>query len=245
MTEISDNTVSTSGLSGLFVDDKSGVDKILRNSSTDNGTCTACTESKSGLAVLGTSQAGTVDSNFFDRNAVGLEMATNSSISSLVNSTFDSNDNGGAYIRSGCTLTSFSNNKVRNNRGQGAMLISASNVTLASTEVSGNAAGVNLFSGSTATIQSCQINLNKSTGIFATGASLATVTGTTLNSNGDQAVLAADAGTIVRLNGGNFITNTVGYGLNAQNGGSITCNGSNTLSGNTSGNVLGNVTGCQ
>jgi YVTN family beta-propeller protein len=246
VTEISDNTVTTSGLSGLFIDDKSRVDKILRNSSTTNGTCTACTESKSGLAVLSGSQAGTVDANFFDRNAVGLEVATNSTVSSVTNSTFDSNDNGGIFIRSGCTLPSFSGNKVRSNRGEGAVQVETSTLTLANSEISGNVTGVNLYTNSTATIQSCQINSNKGSALSATGGSQATLTGTTISGNaGNQAVLAAGAGSSVRLNGGNAIVNNQGLGLNAQNGGAISCTGANTISGNTSGNVFGSVTGCQ
>jgi len=247
VTEISDNTVTTSGLSGLFIDDKSRVDRILRNSSTTNGTCTACTDSKSGLAVLSGSQAGTVDANFFDRNAVGLEMATNSVVSSVTNSTLDSNDNGGIFIRSGCTLSSFSANKVRTNRGLGALQVEGSTITLANSEFSGNQAGINLYTNSTATIQSCQITSNKSgSALSVTGASQATLTGTTISGNtGDQAILAAGAGSSVRLNGGNSVINNKAWGLNAQNGGTISCSGANTVSGNTSGNTLGSITGCQ
>jgi len=247
VTEISDNTVTTSGLSGLFIDDKSRVDKILRNSSTTNGTCTACTDSKSGLAVLSGSQAGTVDANFFDRNAVGLELATNSTVSSVTNSTFNSNDNGGIFIRLGSTLSSFSSNKVRSNRGLGALQADSSTLTLASSEFSGNVTGINLYTGSTATIQSCLITANTSgSALSVTGGAQATLTGTTVSNNiGDQAILAAGAGSMVRLNGGNAVISNRGLGLNAQNGGTISCSGANTVSGNSSGNVFGSVTGCQ
>jgi len=40
------------------------------------------------------------------------------------------------------------------------------------------------------------------------------------------------------------VNGNMDYGLNAQNGATITCQGANTLSGNTLGATLGNVQGC-
>jgi YVTN family beta-propeller protein len=244
VSETSDNTVTASGLSGLFVDDKSRVDRVLRNSSTDNGTNTASSDSKSGLAVLGGSRVGTVDANFFDRNSAGMEMAGASTVSSVTNSTFNNNDSGGALVRDGSTLSAFSNNQVRNNRGQGGIMVGSATASLSNSDISANAgAGVTLFAAAKATIQSCQINANVG-GILAFDGSTATVSGTTLNGNKDQAILAAGAGAAVTLAGNNLITNTQGWGLNVQ-GGSISCTGTNTISGSSSGNILGNATGCQ
>lgn len=243
--EISNNTVRNNGLSGLFVENNASVARITGNVSTGNGT---------GLSILDKSSVTTVDQNTLDNNAVGMEIAGASRASVVSNTTFDSNNDGGVYVRETSTLSGFSNNKVRNNRGQGGLLISASTATLSGSEVSSNlAAGVNLFLGATVTIQNCQINLNQAEGgIFLNGSSKATISGTTINGNVKQGILAAEAGTTATLSGGNSITNTLkdasgsgGFGLNAQNGGSITCSGTNTLSGNAAGNVFGAVTGCQ
>jgi hypothetical protein len=52
VTEISENTVPNSGSGGLFVENDARLPRIVNNTSTRNGTCTACTDAKAGLAVL-------------------------------------------------------------------------------------------------------------------------------------------------------------------------------------------------
>lgn len=82
-------------------------------------------------------------------------------------------------------------------------------------------------------------------GQFLSQGSTASLTAASLSGNAGQGVLATDSGTAAALNSGNAVTNTLGIGLNAQNGASISCNGPATLGGNTGGNVFGSVSGCQ
>jgi parallel beta-helix repeat protein len=242
--EISDNTVRNSGLSGVFIENGATVSRVLRNVSTDNGT---------GVSILNGSRVTTLDGNTCNNNGVAMELAAGGSglpggqADAVTNNTFDNSATGGVYVRESSRIGNFGNNKVRNGRGSG-MMIDASTATLANSELSSNAnGGLSLYNNNaTANIQSCIINANKAGALSATGGAQATLTGTTISGNtGDQAVLAAGAGSSVRLNGGNSIINNQGWGLNAQNGGAISCSGANTVSGNTSGNMLGSISGCQ
>lgn len=233
---ISNNTIRNSGASALFVENDADVDLITQNISTGSGT---------GLSILDRSAVANVTGNSFDRNEVAMEVV-NSNASTIANNAFTGSSGGGIYIREGSSINDFSNNQVLNSRGLGGMIVDASSITINGGEFSENSgAGIGLYSGATATIRNALIEYNQTPGgVFVTGGSSANLTGVTIGNNVDQGVLAADPGSNVTLSG-STVTGTQGIGLNAQNGATITCSGSNTISGNSGGNTVGSVTGCQ
>lgn len=140
--------MTNSGTSGLFVENDARVTLNVNNTSTGNGTCTACTDAKAGLAVLAGSQVETIDDNGLDSNTVGVEISGTSTVTTLTNSSIVSNDNGGILIRESSEVTAFDNNTVRANRGIAAILVMTSIGTFSNSSITGNrTTGVRIFTG--------------------------------------------------------------------------------------------------
>jgi hypothetical protein len=239
---ISNNVVSNSGLNGYFLDRTGAVDLISGNVAVANGT---------GLSILNNSNAGTVSNNSFDNNGVGMEIAAGdatlpgASASIVTLNSFNGNQSGGILVRQQSSIGDFLDNQVLNNRSIGIQ-ISDSTIDIINSTVRGNtAAGMSLFSSATAIVDSSTISSNGlEGGIFANGGSTATITNTAISSNEGAGIVAGDAATQITLGAGNSVTDTNGFGLNAQNGAAVTCNSTIVFSGNSNGNTIGNVTNC-
>jgi len=61
--------------------------------------------------------------------------------------------------------------------------------------------------------------------------------------NGGAGVLASGEGSTATVQD-SAVKGNQGYGLNAQNGATVSCTGSTEVSGNAQGQTLGNVEGC-
>ncbi|GEM_PF-3064819 len=251
-TEISNNVVTNNALNGIFISDHATVNRVINNTTvTGNGT---------GLSILLNSNVATVDSNAFDTNGVGGEISA-STVNAMTNNSFtrssqgisnSTGQGGGLFVDTGATVNNFTGT-VTSNQGQGAILVYNGNLTInnasgtGGTTIANNTGnGVQIQQGSNVTIGSGVTisGNNGSAGIFLDSGAAATLTGVTLFSNNGAGIQAGGSGTKATLNSGMNITNTRGYGLNAQNGATITCSTPPTYSGNSSGNVLGSTTGC-
>jgi len=247
VTEISNNTITNHGLSGIFVENNATVTRIINN--------TTVSGNSTGISILNKSNVATIDGNVFDSNGVGGEVS-NATVTALTNNSFtrssqgianSSGQGGGLFVDTGASVGAF-NGTVTNNQGQGAIVIYGSNMNFSgTTNVSNNSGnGLQIQNGSKVSIGSGTTVSNNggSAGIFLDSGGSVVLTAVTIDSNQLAGVQAGGSGTTATLNSGVKVTNTQGYGLNAQSGGAITCSAVPTYSGNTKGNVLGNTSGC-
>jgi hypothetical protein len=246
-TEISNNTVTNNALNGIFVSDHATVTRIINN--------TAVTGNGTGLSILLNSTVATVDSNTFDTNGVGGEVSA-SNVTNMTNNTFirssqgiasTTGQGGGLFVDTGGNVGNFTGT-VTNNQGQGAIVVynGTMNINNATSVTNNSGNGLQIQSGSSVSISS-GVNISNnggSAGIFLDSGGGVTLTGVTLNGNNGAGIQAGSTGTTAKLASGVTISNTKGYGLNAQNGATITCTSVPTYSGNTSGNALGSTSGC-
>ncbi|MFC1688079.1 right-handed parallel beta-helix repeat-containing protein [Pseudomonadota bacterium] len=238
------NQVTKSGLAGIFVENDSSVGSITFNEVNRNGSCKSCTAAKGGIAILGGSFVDEIQNNSFDRNSLGMQIANTSSAESVMNSSFNDNADGGVLVRQGSSIPDFNNNSVLNNRGAVSIAIDSSTGNLSQVEVSAfEGIGVALYQAAEVTLQQSTISNSGLDGIAIYDGSSLTLTGVDVSGNGESGVLASGAGSTASVEG-STIRNNAGYGLNAQSESSISCSGSNTVSGNGQGATLGNVSGC-
>ena len=241
---ISGNQVVNSGLAGIFVENNALVNTITDNLVNNNGTCSECTSAKGGLAILGNSVVGTVRNNSFDRNSLGMQIARDSNAESVTGSSFDNNDSGGILIREGSSIPDFINNTVRGNRGQASIAIDDSSGLIKQCEITSlEGTGVTLYNLADVAIEDSVISEAPLEGITVYDGSQLSLLNSEVRNNGGSGAVASGAATSIVLEG-STVTGNKGYGLNAQNGATITCQGTNSLSGNTDGPTLGNVQGC-
>ncbi len=242
--EMSGNLVVNSGLAGIFVENSASVEKIIDNMVTDNGTCANCTAAKGGLAILDNSTVKLVDNNHFDRNSLGMQIAKFSHADSIMNTTFDSNGDGGILIREDSGIPDFTGNSVRNNRGQASIVISDSEGLIAQCDISSlEGSGINLLNASVLTLEDSMVSNSVLEGILALDGSALTILSTDILDNGESGVRAVGTNTAVSLEASQ-VTGNQGHGLSAQNSATITCQGTNTISGNADGQFSGDVKGC-
>jgi hypothetical protein len=241
---ISGNQVSNSGLAGIFVENFAIVETISNNAVNGNGTCSDCTAAKGGLAILGNSMVGTIHDNSFDRNSLGMQIANSSGAESITDSTFDANDSGGILVREGSTIPDFRHNQVRNNRGPVSVAIDDSTGQIMQCDISSlEGRGLSLFKASDVSVQDSTVSDAPLGGIAVYDGSRLTLDSVDVLNNGDTGVLASGDGSTATVQD-SAVKGNQGYGLNAQNGATISCSGSTEVSGNAQGPTLGNVEGC-
>jgi DNA-binding beta-propeller fold protein YncE len=241
---ISGNQVSNSGLAGIFVENFAIVETISNNAVNGNGTCSDCTAAKGGLAILGNSMVGTIHDNSFDRNSLGMQIANSSGAESITDSTFDANDSGGILVREGSTIPDFRHNQVRNNRGPVSVAIDDSTGQIMQCDISSlEGRGLSLFKASDVSVQDSTVSDAPLGGIAVYDGSRLTLDSVDVLNNGDTGVLASGDGSTATVQD-SAVKGNQGYGLNAQNGATISCSGSTEVSDNAQGPTLGNVEGC-
>ena len=108
------------------------------NTVTDNGSCAECTSAKGGLAILGQSVVETVSGNQFDRNSLGVQVASGSVAEIIQNTSFNGNETTGVLVRVDSQV-SLSSVEVSNNGGDGVASADAgTTVSLENSTVTNN-----------------------------------------------------------------------------------------------------------
>jgi hypothetical protein len=103
--------------------------------------------------------------------------------------------------------------------------------------------GLSLFKASDVSVQDSTVSDAPLGGIAVYDGSRLTLDSVDVLNNGDTGVLASGDGSTATVQD-SAVKGNQGYGLNAQNGATISCSGSTEVSDNAQGPTLGNVEGC-
>lgn len=122
--EIVNNTITGSGLAGIFVDTNSSVGTVSGNKATDNDR---------GMSVLDHSTVTLVDNNVFDDNrTLGMEVSGGSQVGTVSNLSASNNasataaagSGSGFQVRDGASVGSLQGSRLVGNQGQGGLFVS-------------------------------------------------------------------------------------------------------------------------
>ena len=224
------NTVVDSATTALIVRPSSSVDEIADNTLAGSGV--------GGIFVDDHSVVKTIRNNVVTGHDRGLSVLTSSTVTLVDNNTFDDNTTVGIDVGGGSEITTINN-------------VSASN-NAAGAPTGGS--GVQVRDGSrVGVMQGSRVLNNQGQGGFFVSDSTIAIAGTSIDGNAAQGIFALGAGTRVTVNGGSIAGtrrdpgNQSGYGVNVQQGASVTCTGV-AMSGNAGGNVFtnggGTAAGC-
>jgi YVTN family beta-propeller protein len=225
------NTITDTSTSGIIIRPQSQATEIADNTITGSGLA--------GIFVDATSTVTNVRNNRATGNNRGMSVLDHSVVTLVDGNTFDDNANVGMEVSGTSQVTTVSNLSASNN-GAGA---------------ASSGSGFQVRDGSTVgNLQASRLlnNLGQG-GVFVSNGSQLTMTGTTVDGSTTQGIFAIGTGSRVTVNGGSIVNsrrdagNQGGFGVNAQQGATVTCTGV-TLSGNVAGNAFvgsgSSATGC-